>query len=759
MAQVDDPRNVKLGKSCTKCGSFYDASLAFCPADGTKLPDELTQADSMVRLAVLTTPDVQSTLINPSLQQAKLADAALASARPESMLNETIDHRYQLLSIVGSGGMSVVYKGNDLYLKKIVAVKMLLPQMLAFAGSLERFRREAHAASTIDHPNVVKVTNFGIMENGTAYLVMDFIDGVPLSDLFSVAFPLTIDRALRIFAQVADALAQAHNMGIVHRDLKPTNIIVIRTDIDGEQAKLVDFGIAKLTNQEGEEAFRLTQTGEVFGSPLYMSPEQCRGENLDWRADIYSLGCVMYEALVGEAAHDGNNSLEVMFKHTNEVPPPMNRNGRKSIPQRLERIVFKAIAKEPNERYQTMEALRNDLLDFEKSMHHGLFSKLKDRLELIWLKRRPKTRHEKLIATTCGVLVVCICALLVHIGRTYWLAMNSKALKTHPTWVDPAKPGSIALVSEGDLRRYEFTAGFIQSQDPMKRVKSMLNVGMVRMDAGQLDGAVESLENAVRLSTEVHGRESFTTVTCLEELAMCYFKRGEFGKAETVYKEVLYNPHTLMQLPKSLLAVDLYLYGQIQAMQGTKSSLMRADLAYTKALKVWTQEHMYSSLKVMRVADNSGSFDDFPTEAPTDRFVTCLARLADLRFATGDFEHAEKYYEHALSYWKASADSPGTDEEIVKNRNPFTIDTVIDSGLACERLAELNAHLRRFDRADDFAKRAIGYMERIAPARGKYNAYFASAVNDRSQILWRSNRWVDAALEYYRALNIYANSD
>ncbi len=206
---------------------------------------------------------------------------------------------------------------------------------------------------------------------------MDYLDGVALSDVIGEGKRIPFERAVHIFIQIVDALEHAHGKGVIHRDLKPSNIILVRHDSDYDFVKIVDFGIAKLLNQEGPESVKLTQTGEVFGSPLYMSPEQSRGEKLDARSDIYSMGCLMYEALAGVTPHEGTNSFEIMYKQLNDVPAPIS-NDKVKVPQRLEKIVFKALAKEANERYQTMGALHRDLLRFVKEQKFGIFAFLQD---------------------------------------------------------------------------------------------------------------------------------------------------------------------------------------------------------------------------------------------------------------------------------------------------------------------------------------------------------------------------------------------
>src|SRR4030095_3436452 len=195
--------------------------------------------------------------------------------KPESLVGTSIADKYEILSVLGQGGMSVVYKARHLLMKKAVAIKVLLPQLVLNPQSLKRFQQEASASSSLSHPNVITVYDFGVSAQGLPYLVMDLLYGDSLADEVKNNGPLEVGRALKIFIQAADALYEAHRKGVIHRDLKPSNIMLVSTDTSADIVKIVDFGIAKVLPQEGDDVQKLTQTGEIFGSPYYMSPEQC----------------------------------------------------------------------------------------------------------------------------------------------------------------------------------------------------------------------------------------------------------------------------------------------------------------------------------------------------------------------------------------------------------------------------------------------------------------------------------------------------
>ncbi len=223
--------------------------------------------------------------------------------------------KYELVEKIGSGALSVVYKARDVALKRSVAIKFLLIDALDGAELLSRFKQEARALGTLEHRNIVKVHEINATANGAPYIVMNYLNGITLAQLLNGEGKLSEDRWFAIMLQACAAVEHAHSNGIIHRDLKPSNIMLVQEN-GSEVIKLIDFGIAKNIIEDTA----LTKTGNVFGTPLYMSPEQCAGEKLDERSDIYSLGCIMYEALVGKAPLVGDNSLDTMQKHLKSAP-------------------------------------------------------------------------------------------------------------------------------------------------------------------------------------------------------------------------------------------------------------------------------------------------------------------------------------------------------------------------------------------------------------------------------------------------------
>ncbi len=271
---------------------------------------------------------------------------------------------YEVLERIGKGGMGSVYKVRDVNLDRFLAIKVLHDELKDDQQSVSRFEREAKAALKLMHENLVPVFAYGSSVAGAPYLVMDFVDGVSLEAKLKSETYLEVSSAIGIFIQICGALTHAHQHGIIHRDLKPGNIIITKQDSGREVAKLVDFGIAKVRSGSSRETQNLTQAGDVFGSPHYMSPEQCLGFDLDSRSDIYSLGCVMYECLSGKTPFEGHNSVQLIAKHLSSEQPPLRicdvSQGEK-VNNRLQRIISKCLEKEPEDRYLSVELLARDL--------------------------------------------------------------------------------------------------------------------------------------------------------------------------------------------------------------------------------------------------------------------------------------------------------------------------------------------------------------------------------------------------------------
>lgn len=289
----------------------------------------------------------------------------LVPVAQDPLIGTRLAGKYEIISVLGTGGMGVVYKGRQDIMDRIVAIKMLQSHHLNDSMSVKRFQQEGKATCKLNHPHIITVYDFGIaQQTGQPYIVMDYLQGIALSEVIKQEGQIGVDRAVKIFQQAAEALGHAHKQGVVHRDLKPSNIVLINYDGDKDFVKVVDFGVAQLMEEQGNEGSqqRLTQMGEVCGSPVYMSPEQAQGHKLDNRSDVYSMGVVMYETLTNRLPLLGKTMVETMRKHIEEAPPPFSQvRPDLYIPERVEQIIMKAMAKSPADRFPSMEHLVQEL--------------------------------------------------------------------------------------------------------------------------------------------------------------------------------------------------------------------------------------------------------------------------------------------------------------------------------------------------------------------------------------------------------------
>jgi serine/threonine protein kinase len=309
-------------KECSNCRRCYDDALDVCPEDNNPLQSTISM----------------STIIND---------------------------RYLLEKRLGKGGMGVVFKAKHTFLKTAHAIKIILPDLVNDEDDslLVRFRQEAVLSASIDHPNVIRVTDFGVENNTMPYLVMEFIDGLPLSDYLKKHGKFEPNRSIGFFRPIALAVAEAHKQGIVHRDLKPQNIMIQNGLPLKNAVKVLDFGLAKIKSPDSFGSLVQAKTLTLIGSPAYMSPEQWENGEVDNRTDIYSLGVLLFQLLTGKVPFDGDTVPQIMFQHMTAEPPSFESLDLK-IPPEIERIVRKALAKESKSRYQSVEEMISDLDSF-----------------------------------------------------------------------------------------------------------------------------------------------------------------------------------------------------------------------------------------------------------------------------------------------------------------------------------------------------------------------------------------------------------
>lgn len=432
-----------------------------------------------------------------------------------AVITSAFKHRFEIQRLIGKGGMAVVYKARDLVLNRTVAIKILRSMRMMDRNAIVRFQREAQAASRLDHPNVIKVLEFGVIAETEPYLILEYADGQNLAEMIKKREFFSVERMIDLSSQICSALQHAHSQKVLHRDIKPHNIVVVVNDLGEEQIKLLDFGMAKVL----EAGTSVTDTGEIFGSPLYMSPEQCIGQRLDARSDIYSLGCCMYEMLAYTPPFIGSSAMHTMQMHMKEQPFSL-REYRKDVSEGLEEVILRCLAKDPKDRFQTAEELARSLRSRKtvstinaQALSRFRFRKIKKGSHLILF------------------LLLALLAVGAHDLWSTWLEHKTQALRSAPPGPSEAKKDEDAsaritsLVENGrlleaeELARSTYSALLADKQMPP----------VIKGEGYQACGACYHAnymysESAISYR---HAAEEFQRAGQLERAAYCYLAAAD----------------------------------------------------------------------------------------------------------------------------------------------------------------------------------------------------------------------------------------
>ncbi len=300
------------------------------------------------------------TLAATEASSSKLAATGIGEA--PSLIGREIAGRYRVQAKLGEGGMGAVYKAEQISLKRQCAVKLLRPEVAGSQMLLRRFNAEAELVAKLSHPNTVNIYDFGQDSDGTLFIAMEYIEGKSLRDVIHQEAPLPLRRALTIASQVAASLVDAHAHSIVHRDLKPDNVMLQDRGRQKDVVRVLDFGIAKLRDENRQSQMAMTQAGDMLGTPQYMSPEQIRGENIDGRTDIYSLGGLLYEMVTGRLPFEAPTVMALLSKHLLEtIVPPSQRRPDLNIPPEIDALILRAMQKDAAARPPTMEQFGEEI--------------------------------------------------------------------------------------------------------------------------------------------------------------------------------------------------------------------------------------------------------------------------------------------------------------------------------------------------------------------------------------------------------------
>jgi len=658
-------------------------------------------------------------------------EGAMLVARAQNLVRTVLSGHFEITALVGIGGMSAVYKARDRFLGRDVAVKILHPHLASHPASLKRFEQEAKAISHLAHPNIVNVFEYGISPKGQPYLIMDYLAGVSLAGLLKEEQRLSVPRALDLFIAICDALAHAHKKGILHRDIKPSNVMLIKTEQHDEFVKLVDFGLAKLMPGADMEVRQLTQTGEVFGSPLYMSPEQVMGQTLDARSDIFSMGCVMYEVLSGVPPFVGENIMETMYKRVADDVEPLDPALK--IPKELETVVMLCLSRQPEGRYQTMLELMQDLELVKQGA--GCSSK--------------RIRGFKQ-------------ARLTKIGSTYLKAALAAAAITLPVLVFAAVT-SMSQQSRGQSAwaRYD-------------------REGQKHLDSGAYKEAESELTAAVA-EAEKFGEHDRRLTLSLEKLAHLLRSEKKTGEAEKVEARLSMlkeenqfgdQESNLYELAEMTLAL---VPGAIDRKKSPEFQRLAEKLNHLSLLFIGQQDYE-KAIELLQKALSIEQQLKITDEATAARTLTNLAVAAG---KLGNYEQAQSLFQKAMQI-NAKALGPThpavasslynlaiVSEERGKYadaeqqyrqalnlyQNAYGKDAP-EVAMTITAFGGLYRKQNRYAEAEPLFKEAIRIYQSGEGAQGLDRTALAHSLNNLADLLYSQGKYAEAAPLYERALNI-----
>jgi len=348
-------------KTCSICGRIYPGYASFCAYDRSSLNDVEQNARAQAASA--------QSQVTQAPEPKPVPDAQADEEPYSNLLGRTIDGKYLVQSVLGEGGMALVYRAHHVQMERTVVIKVMQGWLLSNRNSIERFERECKLTAKLSHPNIVSVFDVDTINGREPYLVMEYIKGESLADKIHKEESLPYATCGNIIVQICRGLQEAHSMGIIHRDLKPDNILLQHKSDRPDWVKIVDFGISNLV--QGTK--KLTKTGRMVGTPEYIAPEQLKDRPIDIRTDLYAVGVMMFEMLTGKVPFDGESSESILMKHLMEDAPLISQVKEELAPGNpFEAIIVKLLRKEPDDRYQTATELR---LDIEQALSQTLLKK------------------------------------------------------------------------------------------------------------------------------------------------------------------------------------------------------------------------------------------------------------------------------------------------------------------------------------------------------------------------------------------------
>ena len=610
------------------------------------------------------------------------------------LLGSTLDNRFELLSLAGVGGLGIVYKAKQLDLDRVVAVKLLTISLLSpgivYLEQKSRFEREAQALALLSHVNIAMFYGYGIWRDNCPYIVMEFVEGQSLKNMLNSEDGLSWPRALRLVQQACEGMAYVHSAGVVHRDLSPNNIIVQAED----HVKIIDFGLAKLITPSESEQQKLTQTGTLLGTAPYMSPEICAGQKSDKRSDIYSLGCILYECLTGAPPHQADNPIGLMHKHVHEAVVPPSVKSRFQLPNALDGIVLKALAKDVSARYQSMSDLKQEIYQILGEEHNAQAPNT---------TRKSKSRSA---AQTLGfVLKMALLPAVILAGIS--IVQNLP----HET-IQPAKGLKKEPYYEGRYKRaLEFNEKALGESSEVT-AKSRLVLIEYYQKHGEYAKADALLRRSLAISEKDISSNPVAAALCLRQLAVNLDSQEKHKEAESLLKRSLAIAEKTKSRDPEVVAEGLSFLANNLALQGKNSE---AETAHRRALALVEKDKLSTPVReavlVSRIAtdlEHQGKFkesepllwralatyDNDKNKINSYLAAQCLSQLANNLQIQGKYKEAEPVFRRSLSLTEDIKASPNS---------------------LCDRLSELASNLEVQNKrreAESLERRSMAILEK-----------------------------------------------
>ncbi len=596
-------------------------------------------------------------------------------------VGSVIQSRYEVEEPIGRGGMSSVYRARDLKSGDKVAFKVMHAHLLDNPSNVRRFRREAQAANKVRHPHAVKIFDVGVTPNGSPYIIMDFLDGPSLSDVIAENGKLPVDRCLKIFIQACEGMSHVHELGVLHRDLKPSNIVLVKEGDEEDYVKVVDFGIAKVLAEEARSTLSKTPTGHALGSPPYMSPEQCRGIVVDKRADVYSMGCLMYEALTGRVPLEGETIVETMYKQVHELPKSLDGvEADVRLVERIEKILFRALSKDPNSRQQSMDELKHELEALSINKTSGFKSMALVSREVHEVRRRLFNvlgSSKKLV-----ISLVCVVAIIVVAGVAMYSPLYG--IGTDPTAVEREiaieQPRSIYATKPTDFKvkeEYLRTRRSMVHQTSGEKSSEGLAVERMIADfyrlAGRYSEAQQRYQWCLQIAANISLGNSLEAAELWLECGRCCNLTGKFDIGQVCAANAITDLEGLSKAGGQDYLKALAIL--VDSLRGQKL-YAKADDAALKFMKAWKEsgqsyllsnEMAYSCYAVaeyLRTRNYNDMAEPLFKQAATcfrengDKgrynYAVVLNQLGLVEMARGKSAQAKKYFEKAITFFSKS---------------------------------------------------------------------------------------------------------